>query len=394
MSAFDGVHGTVCNEQQYDLWQNQPDLHPNITCLTHGQSIGLALTAESSFISFAAVMVVFVMIGRNVLRYRRALPRGGWKLLRTPADVYMLSLFVFDILQAMGGILDVRWAHNGIVTTGPYCTAQGVIQQIGELGVALITLILTTHTFVVALWKIGIEARCFAFGIVALATIFIALWVGLGNGLHKNFETPTPFWCWIGPHYKAERLAGEYAWLWITLFASVIMYIPLYFWTKGRLSTDPEKWYKFRLSESDDGYSQRRAALGILFYPLAYSLVVLPLTIARWSLFNGKKVSSAATLFSVSVFNLSGAINVILFLIVRPRLLLFSPPEELSEPEEVAELGQPATGSTIFGDPAKYTHSPQATRMGLVGNGEWGPPLDGNNITLSRVESRPRPDDI
>ena len=41
----------------------------------------------------------------------------------------------------MGGILDVRWAHNGIVTTGSYCTAQGVIQQIGELGVALITLV-------------------------------------------------------------------------------------------------------------------------------------------------------------------------------------------------------------------------------------------------------------
>ena len=41
----------------------------------------------------------------------------------------------------MGGLLDVRWAHNGIVMTGPYCTAQGVIQQIGELGVALITLV-------------------------------------------------------------------------------------------------------------------------------------------------------------------------------------------------------------------------------------------------------------
>ena len=41
----------------------------------------------------------------------------------------------------MGGVLDVRWAHNGIVTTGPYCTAQGVIQQIGEVGVALITLV-------------------------------------------------------------------------------------------------------------------------------------------------------------------------------------------------------------------------------------------------------------
>jgi hypothetical protein len=41
----------------------------------------------------------------------------------------------------MGGILDVRWAHNGIVMVGPYCTAQGVIQQIGQLGVALITLV-------------------------------------------------------------------------------------------------------------------------------------------------------------------------------------------------------------------------------------------------------------
>ncbi len=52
----------------------------------------------------------------------------------------------------MGGILDVRWAHDGIVTEGPYCTAQGVIQQIGQLGVALITLVcfpcrvLNSHT--------------------------------------------------------------------------------------------------------------------------------------------------------------------------------------------------------------------------------------------------------
>jgi hypothetical protein len=51
------------------------------------------------------------------------------------------SLFVFDLLQATGGILNIRWAHNGIVTTGPYCTAQGLVGQIGELGVGLITLV-------------------------------------------------------------------------------------------------------------------------------------------------------------------------------------------------------------------------------------------------------------
>jgi hypothetical protein len=44
----------------------------------------------------------------------------------------------------------------------------------------------------VALWKVGIRARYFAFGMVALATLYIALWVIIGNEIHKRYETPTP----------------------------------------------------------------------------------------------------------------------------------------------------------------------------------------------------------
>jgi len=383
-----GVHGTVCTEYQY---QNSTNLHPSIsyptiTCLTRGQSIGLTLAAEASFLSLIAVIFVFVLIGRNVLRYRKALPNGSWRLLQGPTDIYMLSLFVYDILQATGGILDVRWAHHGVVMTDSYCTAQGIIQQIGELGVALITLILTIHTFVVALWKVGTRARHFAFGVVALAVLYTALWVSIGNDIHKHYETPTPYWCWIGPKYKGERIAGEYIWLWMALFASMIMYIPLYFWMKGHLSTDPEKWYKFRLSESDEGYQLRQAAFGMLLYPLAYSFVVLPLSIARWSLFSHKDVSPAATFFAVTIYNLSGAVNVLLFLIVRPQLLLFPSPEDFSEPEAVV-LVQPTTGSAIFFEAEKYhRHSPQLIGMELRDDGD--PPLNANvTVALSHIES-------
>jgi len=245
----------------------------------------------------------------------------------------------------------------------------------------------TNHSL--ALWNVGVRARHFAFGIVALASLFVALWVGIGNGIHKDLVTPTPYWCWIGPEYKLERLAGEYVWIWITLFASVIMYTPVYFWTQGRWSIDPEKWYKFRFGKSDGEYPQRKAASGMLFYPLAYSLMVLPLSIARWSLFNHKNVPSAVTFFAVSMFNLSGAINVLL-LIVRPQLLLFSPPEEFGESEN---------SSTILPDTAIYNHSPssQTTGMGLVtGDGVWNPTLEGsgNSVALSRFDSRPRLDDI
>lgn len=117
-----------------------------------------------------------------------------------------------------------------------------------------------------ALWRVGLQARGFAIFLVGIACVFITLWVAIGASKHKNYETPTPYWCWISPKYPGERLAGEYVWLWLALFTSVILYIPLYFWTEGRLSVDDEKWYKFHTRNFKQGveYAQRRAALGML----------------------------------------------------------------------------------------------------------------------------------
>ena len=89
MSALEGVNGTVCNAQQYQQFLS----NGTITCLTHGQSIGLAVsilvffatfkkldssniqfTAESSFFSLAAVIVVFVLIGVRSICVRVAYP--------------------------------------------------------------------------------------------------------------------------------------------------------------------------------------------------------------------------------------------------------------------------------------------------------------------------------
>ena len=123
--------------------------------------------------------------------------------------------------------------------------------------------------------------------------------------------------------------------------------------------------------------------------------MVLPLSITRWSLFNHKTVSSAATFFAVSMFNLSGAMNVLLFLIVRPDLLLFYPPEEFSGSE--IELRH---ASTIFPDAAKYHHNPQPTGTGFaedVGNRVRNPALKrsgSSHIALSHVNSGPSLDDI
>ncbi|KAH9978631.1 hypothetical protein BGW80DRAFT_1280089, partial [Lactifluus volemus] len=311
--ASGGVNGTVCNEQQYQQSLTSPtNPNPTISCLTRGQTIGLVVTVEASLLSLIFVTIIFILIGWNVRK--KPLNAGDGqkvKLLDTPADIFLVSLsFICEFLQALGGLLNIRWVHNGIVKAGSYCTAQGIILQGSEVTAALITLFLATYTFVMILWPVDLKSREFSFSLVGASCIFSVLWVGIGNGIHKNYEEPTPFWCWINSAFEGERLAGEYIWLWITLFSSVIMYISVFLWTKGWFSVDKDKkWYKFRRGPDDNlraGNASRRAAWGLLFYPLAYSLMVLPLSIARWS---HKPVSSFGLFFGFATFSLSGVVN-------------------------------------------------------------------------------------
>jgi len=118
-------------------------------------------------------------------------------------------------------------------------------------------------------------------------------------------------------------------------------------------------------------------------YPLAYSLLVLPVSIARWSQFSGRNVPSAATFFGVSMHDLSGAVNVFLLLTVRPQLLLLirPDPDELGEPGQAPQNPQ-STNDAISPEMANSQHSPVTTTALADGSG-WG-----NSATVSRVSSR------
>jgi len=54
--------------------------------------------------------------------------------------------------------------------------------------------ILAVHTFLGARRRVGSKARGFAASgiiLVGLTWIFSALWVGVGTGIHENYETPS-----------------------------------------------------------------------------------------------------------------------------------------------------------------------------------------------------------
>ncbi|KLO07850.1 hypothetical protein SCHPADRAFT_944922 [Schizopora paradoxa] len=306
------------------------------TTLSRTESVGLAFFVEAGILSASSLSLLFFLIVRNILRYKKYAD-FKWSLVEQPADVYVLSLFVADALQSIGASMSARWIHDGVVKAGPYCTAQGVIQQLGETSVGLATMFIAIHTFVNVWMRKHHRVRT-AVIIVAVSWTFMALFVGIAAGKHRNYDEPSPFWCWVGPDYKQERIFGEYFWLWLTLFVAIAVYVPLFLWNQGNISIDERSWWKvtwhWKAPAKDKFMRERPLAfsLKLLAYPVAYSIVVLPLSVVRWITFSeqscgrSSSVPGAATFAAVFLHGCFGFVNVLLLLTTRPTLLLFDDP--------------------------------------------------------------------
>ncbi|KAJ6521955.1 hypothetical protein DFH09DRAFT_212956 [Mycena vulgaris] len=322
--------GVICSSEEWARSLSDPAIH----CLTRGQSIGLTVTAESGLISLVAVLGVFCLIIRNGIRHVRR--TGKWSLVQEPMDVLMLSLFVADLLQALGAVVDVRWVHSGKVEVGSFCTAQGVIQQLGETSVAITTLMITLFTFAGVWFRKGLGATGLATTLVALAWLFVVLMIAIGNATNRGsgalYESPTPYWCWIGQSYLGLRIWGEYVWFWITMGVSVAAYLTLFLWARGNITVSETSWWRcsvHRSSADAADRGRRHNSYAMIAYPACYCVLVLPLSVVRWIGFvqerggRASNIPSAATIAVVSVYGLSGALNVVLLLYTRPNSVLF-----------------------------------------------------------------------
>jgi len=297
--------------------------------------IGLTVVTQASCISLVAVSYVFTIILRNVVRRIRY---ATGKVFEGPMDLLMFSLFSADALQAMGGAMSIQWIQDGKVEVGNFCSAQGIVQQLGETGVAMTTLMIAVYTFLGG-W-LGKDTRTMPIWVtqvlMAAVWLFITLMIILGNVINrdKHFETPTPYWCWIGADYLQWRMWGEYFWFWLTLAVSVVIYIPLYLWSRGNLLFDEHTWWKFTLRRVDSNADSelkviRRRSMVMLAYPVVYCISILPLSVVRWIGFIQERghrpnhVSSTATFAADTIYSLSGVFNVVLLLTTRPDSVLF-----------------------------------------------------------------------
>ncbi|KAF8705288.1 hypothetical protein RHS03_05308, partial [Rhizoctonia solani] len=300
-----------CTEDNVDVFN---DIQENVSChvcLSTGAVVGLAFHAQTGLISLVALLALLYIVARNYIRNHRKPPPGPWRLFRGNVDILMLNLIVADIIMSLGAISDIRWAYDRQVYCGSFCDAQGIVQTLGETAAALSTLAVAIYTF------IAVNSR---------RPPYDAPGPGGEEDVHYAY-TPTPWWCWINSKYLPERIVAEYLWLWIAGIFSIGLYIPAYYIVRNQQNMFREPAPDADRRSVASTIDETNEAVKMLWYPLAYTLCVLPLSIMRWAAFanpdllNRSQVMPATMVFS-SIFNLMGLINVLLIYWTRPAILL------------------------------------------------------------------------
>ncbi|KLO07591.1 hypothetical protein SCHPADRAFT_945165 [Schizopora paradoxa] len=316
---------------------------------TFGVRVGIVLIVQAGCISLIAVLSLLLYIAYCAVQLRHD-PMRRWDA-STPLHLYFLSLLIAEVLQETGTLMDLKWVIEATVNNGRYCTAQGILKQIGDVAVALSTLSIAVHTFraIVLKW---VPDRPRLVAAVVLGTIWtlIALIIGFSalTHMHEDYWGDTTYWCWIRSAYPVQQIVLDYAFMWTAAFMNIILYIPLALVIKGKLSIEGRR-IRFRLRDSDKAEIRNsivqagrgadaiamQMLLWVLFlilclytrllltnsYPLIYTITVLPIAIVRFKAFRGGHIPFGATVLADAIFSFSGLFNVILFSLTRPSLL-------------------------------------------------------------------------
>jgi len=231
-----------------------------------------------------------------------------------------LNLMVADLVHAVGVMFNLKWAAEGNITEGPFCTSQAVLLQIGNLGTALSSLAITVDTFfILVLFR---RPGGYTSKMVIVATwVCVGLVVGIPLIVHKPeiYYGDTDFWCWIDADYIAERLLTDYVWVWLTGLAMVILYPIIAFSISG-------------LARGGINQTSHAAvAKKLLLYPVIYNVCILPISIARWLSFTNHTVPDNVILAANAVHALSGFFDLLVFSITRPAMV-FGTRHDTSQP--------------------------------------------------------------
>ncbi|KAF9467336.1 hypothetical protein BDZ94DRAFT_1211129 [Collybia nuda] len=289
---------------------------------------GITILIVVSCISLVAIIGLLLAISVSAFNTRGT--ENGHLFIRTHVAAYFVSLLLCDLLQVMGSLVNSRWVQKSGVEAGNMCVFQGVLKQSSDIGTALWTFVIAIHTFCLLFLELKMRAFVLWVTLIGGWSAIIAL-VILGPAT-LNIDKRGPFygisgyWCWISPQYKIERITLDYMIMFLAAFISFVLYVLIFLRLRGNVVRSGWRIRFRRTNETGTANWRGRKfaddqamaiARQMLIYPIAYTILVIPIATARFAAWAGHKIPFEVTIFTAAVFLLSGLINVVLFTMTR-----------------------------------------------------------------------------
>ncbi|KAI6162091.1 hypothetical protein EDD17DRAFT_1508387 [Pisolithus thermaeus] len=274
-----------------------------------GVRAGMTVIVVASAASALAVGGVLLYIVYSAVTIQRNASRR-WST-DTHIHYYFLNLMVSDLIQAVGGLLNIKWIVEAVSSSRWLMS--------GLLSVLVLG------------WR---SPPKFALLILAIIWLSILILVVVPNVAQHNIYGPTDYWCWIDGS-TAEQIGLDYMWMWLAAVLNIISYLfllPLVGETERR-----------SVPQAAETSAESVKAIQMFFYPLVYIIVVLPISAARFSEFRGHNVPFAVTAFADTLFASCGLFDTILYALTRPRLM----PRRPSQDPQSALLTRITTGRVV-----------------------------------------------
>lgn len=332
--------------------------------IMYGPSATSYTSFERGFVSAivgAALLSAFSVISLLSINYFRPPSHLGDY---THIPVLFGSLLVSNLLQSTGTIVNSRWVSLGKVSSGTLCSFQGGIKQAGNVGTAVWTFMLAMHAFRLLFLRTRVSRRS-KWLLLGLGWFFVVFVVAIGPLAIKKktrgpYFGPAGFWCWITKQYPAEQICLEYMMEWMSAFLSFLLYVAVLLRVRGNLIQDAtgkwslrwvprsESWQLSFARDYLDSCTVKMAAI-IVWYPVIYTVLIVPISIARFASYAGAQVPVAVTFLADFIFALGGFANLMLFLGTRRFIPDVSTIPDFSMPRSRVDKGSPqAAGITPY----------------------------------------------
>lgn len=280
---------------------------------------------RNGVICFTLASLVSLCAITYLLAFKPPKPRTYHK---THLFAYILCLFIANILQAVGVVINFQWVvDNGILRTNSMlCQAQGGLRQFGNLASAFWAAMIAIHLFHILFSRKPSRAGSLWFSMIfgwGLVLFFVLLGpLVLQRPDRGNYYTVSGTECWISNSYPMEQIFLEYFLQYVAAGISLVLYTLILLRVRGNLHKTDGGW-QVRSIPSEETWqlaygrdlvdtSMYKIAHCMLWYPVVSVLTLLPISVTKISQLSNARIPFGVTVFVSIVYNLNGLINVIL----------------------------------------------------------------------------------